>query len=288
MVLDTIAKVLTSAQGSLSSIVAILSLFAGIFPHFNWNLTHRLQKEASRLDEINKACPYRESCSDSSAGGGQDKCISPAEEIAYSTSRNHISEKIYWLLFASQTNDLQTKKEDWGISCPPPYIALMAAILAVFPAAAVATMAKEPNNTRASLIAYVFAFGGLAIVLLFSALNWWAIRKDFFRKNLHCYFTGFRTESGIEAEEALSKAVDGFEKEYTDESYIKKSLLAWIEAIAFGIAFAFVFYTGNLLWLFLIVVPILCLSISGWIKRCIKSHRETVVELLNKFVNFIL
>lgn len=267
MSLDEIAKVLTSANGALSSAVTILTFLAGSLPHFNWKLMPRLQREARRLEEIDKICPYSEQSSSGSANVKQTKSVSPAEEMAYSTYRNQISERICWLLFASQTNDLQTKKKYWGISCPSPIVALFAAFLVVFPAASLAAMAKEPNNTGVVRITYVFTVGWLAIVLLGSALYWWALRRDFFRDELHCNFTESNNKSKTELESDLSKAIDKFARKYGSEQSRNESWFAWLAVILFGVTVGVIFYTGQWYWLFsMIVVPLCCIVVTLVIK----------------------
>lgn len=286
MSLDDIAKVFTSASGALSSGVTILTILAGLVPHFNWKLMPRLQREARRLEEIDKISSYSEQSSSSSKSVKQNKSVSPAEEMAYSTYRNQISEKICWLLFASRTNDLQNKKKYWGIGCPSPIVSLLAAILIVFPAASLATMAKKPNNTGVVCITYVFTVGWLVIVLLGSALYWWALRRDFFREELHCNFTESNNKSKVELESDLSEAIDKFARKYGSEQFRNKSRFAWLAVILFGVTVGVIFYTGQWGWLFsMIIVPICCVVVTRGIKKVRGSDPFMLLAtLMVKFV----
>lgn len=233
MVWEDIAKVLSSAQGALTAIAALLTIVAGFLPHFNWKLTDRLQKEASRLNEIDKTNPYHDPVSGQNNTAAKVKDAIPAREMAYTVVRNHISEKICWLLFASETNDLQTQRRNWGMGFPPPYIALAAAVFAILPAAGLATMAQDPNNTKVMIITYVFMFGWLAIVLLFSAADWWALRKDIFKDKLHPLFTGFENKSNDEVEKVMKETVTDFSKRYGDHSLALITLFSWLCTIFF-------------------------------------------------------
>ena len=136
---------------------------------------------------------------------------------------------------------------------PPPYIALAAAVLAILPAAGLATMAQDPNNTKVMIITYVFMFGWLAIVLLFSAADWWALRKDIFKDKLHPLFTGFENKSNEEIEEVMTETVTDFSKRYGDHRLALITLSSWLFTIIFGIMMGICFYTGSPIYLVLAV-----------------------------------
>ena len=261
---------LSSVQGMLSSLVGIVAILAGFSPRVNWKLTQRLQREAKRLAQIDEISPYQEHVKQNE---NEEKSVSPAEDIAYSVVRNQISEKICWLLFASETNDMQTKKGNWEFLLPNSGIALISSILVTFPAVFVAKMAEKPNNDRAVLMAYVFTVGWLVLVLLLSALHWWTLRRGIFREEIHQKFSGLSNKSADEIKKSMETSISDFEIKFGDKEIGICNILAWIFTIVFAIAFSCYFYYGILVWLILSAASFLLLIITT-IVYCLKQKKK--------------
>lgn len=261
---------LSSVQGMLSSLVGIVAILARFFPRVNWKLTQRLQREAKRLAQIDEISPYQEHVKQNES---EAKSVSPAEDIAYSVVRNQISEKICWLLFASETNDMQTKKGNWELLLPNSGIALISSILVTFPAVFVAEMAKKPNNDRVILKAYVFTVGWLVFVLLLSALYWWTLRRGFFREEIHQIFSGSSNESADEIKKCMKTTINKFEIKFGDKGIGICNIIAWIFTIVFAIVFSCYSYFGTLVFLIPSVVSLLIL-ITTTIVYCRKQKKK--------------
>lgn len=291
-VLPFIHELLSWVQGELSTVHEVLTSLAGVlvllakfFSHFSWKLTQRLQREAKRLAEIDKISPYHRNDIDNTQN--EVKTVSPAEEIAYSAVRNCVSEKICWLLFASETNDMPAKKGNWGFTFPSLNIALISSFLIIFPSAAVAEMVEKPNDTKIKLTAYVFTVAWFVFVLLFSLLFWRAIRKDFFRKQIHPSFTGLSDASTTKIKSVMETSKTNFENIYGNKTVGVFNFIAWVLTFLFALAFGRFFYSGQKPWLiasFLLLASVLITPLVRWVyfklahQICLKRKKKDVVS----------
>lgn len=262
---ETIAHQIMTIQGLLTAALGIVTVVGQIIPHFNFGLSRRLQKELTKLRSIDDLAVEGSSGSSS--------------QMAKAYMENRVNERICWLLFASDTNDLQTKPSNLGLSIFPCAVAILAAVLSIFPVAALVKLAGEPADTQSLPLAYACVVGWLFLVVAFSALYWWAIRKDFFKENLSPYFSGDKKADEIEGQEKTQ--VSYFNTLYGNICVSICKAVSWLLVIVFAIFFGCWYYqlgekqspssVSSCGMVFSFVLILVCFAVSACNIRCRKN-----------------
>lgn len=289
-------KYITSVKGILAALVAIIGYVGVLATKVNFSLPKRLKKELESLEEINDLAASIPGSSDKKGSYTSTKEVKRAKDVessgqntshmAVTFLESRVYERICWLLFAHETNDLQNERHFWRISLPPSIYAVFMALLSIFPVAAVVVFAKNTKDQQSCQLAYIFTIGWLLIFFFVYNVSWWDLRRSIFLEKLKPRFWKNTTELNIS--KLLEEQVEDFKKGYTereDGKVVNIRTGAWCAMAVTALLMGLLCYYGSniLLWVFLFLFVITLLICCVW-EYCVQHPKFKLAEKLKKYV----